>query len=113
MRDGERRGGNEQRRDRLCVALLIADCSFSLLSFHFVSLTLTDRHFSRRNRNAAWILTYPRSRRPNIDEPLRPMSQREMQAMEAEVLAQQMMQELEADGKVTLPNGEVHQRPEA
>ena len=55
---------------------------------------LLDSHFSRRNRNASWILSYPRNARDNPDEVLRSMTVRDVRKMEAEVLAQQLMQQL-------------------
>jgi hypothetical protein len=63
-------------------------------------------HFSRRNRNAAWILPFPNNPRRNPDDVLRPMTRTQVKRMEAELLAGQMMQVLEeqqseaAGGKV-------------
>jgi urease accessory protein UreF len=58
---------------------------------------LPDSHFSRRNRNASWILSYPRNPRDNPDEILRAMKPSEVRRMEAEVLGNQLMEALEKE----------------
>jgi hypothetical protein len=54
-----------------------------------------DSHFSRRNRNASWILSYPRVPRENPDEILRGMSTRDVRRMEAKLMGDELMRALE------------------
>jgi len=58
---------------------------------------LLDSHFSRRNRNASWILSYPRNPRDNPDEVLRAMKPSEVRRMEAQLLGNQLMEALEKE----------------